>query len=120
MIYNWFSSLYKRYEEGIDFTFTEDEPKLYENLNWITGTKPTKEEFETFAEEDTAASMLERVRKERNKLIAETDWRFRSDLTPSQEWIDYCQNLRDITNDSSNWSWNSNGDLTVNWPIKPD
>lgn len=120
MIHTWFTSLYKRYEENIDFVFDEDKPKLYENLNWVYGDKPTKEQFETFAKEDTASAMLEKVRAERNKLIADTDWRFRSDLIPSREWIDYCQALRDITNDSTNWSWNSNGDLTVNWPTKPE
>lgn len=36
------------------------------------------------------------VRAERDRLLAETDWRFRSDLTPSQEWKDYCQALRDL------------------------
>jgi len=25
-----------------------------------------------------------------------TDWRFRSDMTPSQDWKDYCQALRDV------------------------
>lgn len=37
------------------------------------------------------------VRMERSSLLSATDWRFRSDLTPSQEWKDYCQALRDIT-----------------------
>ena len=36
------------------------------------------------------------VRQQRNKLLAETDWRFRSDMNPSQAWIDYCQALRDL------------------------
>lgn len=36
------------------------------------------------------------VRAQRNALLTETDWRFRSDLSPSQEWIDYCQALRDV------------------------
>lgn len=36
------------------------------------------------------------VRNTRNELLERTDWRFRSDLTPSQAWIDYCQALRDI------------------------
>jgi hypothetical protein len=119
MIYNWFTSLQKRYKEGTDFTFAEGEAKLYENLNWVIESKPSLEEFQEMAEKDTAAAMLERVRAERNKLISETDWKFRSDLNPSQDWIDYCQALRDITDDSSNWSWNANGDLTINWPTKP-
>tara|TARA_R100001463_G_scaffold52160_1_gene102926 strand:+ start:264 stop:668 length:405 start_codon:yes stop_codon:yes gene_type:complete len=36
------------------------------------------------------------LRQERDRRIAETDWRFRSDLSPSQEWKDYCVALRDL------------------------
>lgn len=53
------------------------------------------------------------VRNERNRLLAETDWRFRSDLTPSQAWIDYCQALRDIPSQAG-FPWN------VQWPSKPE
>ena len=36
------------------------------------------------------------LREERNRRIALTDWRFRSDLSPSQEWKDYCAALRNL------------------------
>jgi len=36
------------------------------------------------------------VRIKRNLALEETDWRFMSDQTPSQEWIDYRQFLRDL------------------------
>lgn len=36
------------------------------------------------------------VRKERNKVLSDSDWRFMSDQSPSQEWIDYRQFLRDL------------------------
>jgi hypothetical protein len=42
----------------------------------------------------------------------ETDWRFRSDLSPSQEWIDYCQALRDIPQQEG-------FPFDVQWPISP-
>jgi hypothetical protein len=35
-------------------------------------------------------------RKHRNKELSRCDWRFMSDQTPSQEWIDYRQFLRDL------------------------
>lgn len=54
----------------------------------------------------------DKVRSRRNQLILETDWRFRSDLSPSQEWIDYCQALRDITNQEG-------FPFNVQWPIQP-
>lgn len=53
------------------------------------------------------------IRNERNRLLAETDWRFRSDMNPSQGWIDYCQALRDITAQQG-FPWN------VQWPVKPE
>ena len=62
---------------------------------------------------------LKRLRIERNRLIQQTDWRFRSDLTPSQEWIDYCQALRDLPANSEP-QLDENGNLTnVNWPVPP-
>ena len=60
------------------------------------------------------------MREERNRLLQETDWRFRSDLTPSQEWIDYSQALRDLPSTASP-KLNDNGQLTnVTWPTKPE
>ena len=47
-------------------------------------------------EEFLVAQPLKELREERNRRIAQTDWRFRSDLSPSQEWIDYSQALRDL------------------------
>jgi hypothetical protein len=52
------------------------------------------------------------IRNERNRLLAETDWRFRSDMNPSQAWIDYCQALRDITAQAG-FPW------SVTWPVAP-
>tara|TARA_R100000700_G_C3173463_1_gene147989 strand:- start:1840 stop:2094 length:255 start_codon:yes stop_codon:yes gene_type:complete len=36
------------------------------------------------------------LRFERNSTLNHSDWRFMSDQTPSQEWIDYRQFLRDL------------------------
>jgi hypothetical protein len=52
------------------------------------------------------------VRAERDTKLAETDWRFRSDMTPSQEWKDYCQALRDVPLQSG-FPW------TITWPDAP-
>jgi len=35
-------------------------------------------------------------RERRNQLLTESDWRFMGDQTPSQEWLDYRQFLRDL------------------------
>jgi len=52
------------------------------------------------------------VRAERNTKLAATDWRFRSDMSPSQAWKDYCQALRDITAQAG-FPW------TIDWPAQP-
>jgi|DEB0MinimDraft_6_1074348.scaffolds.fasta_scaffold06971_2 hypothetical protein len=62
---------------------------------------------------DQAAAAVEFARERRNSLLAETDWRFRSDLTVSQEWIDYCQALRDVP---AQEGFPEN----ITWPIKPE
>jgi len=59
-----------------------------------------------------SASKAAKVRAERNAKLAETDWRFRSDMAPSQQWIDYCQALRDITAQAG-FPW------TIDWPAQP-
>ena len=66
-----------------------------------------------------AAEPMRLLRVERDRLIALTDWRFRSDLNPSQAWIDYCQALRDLPANSTP-ALGENGQLTgVNWPTAP-
>ena len=58
--------------------------------------KPTDEEINAKVIELLALEPLKELREERNRRIALTDWRFRSDLSPSQEWKDYCVALRDL------------------------
>lgn len=51
----------------------------------------------TQTEQDTQTTAKARfVRQTRDAELAKTDWRFRSDMTPSQAWKDYCQALRDV------------------------
>lgn len=61
----------------------------------------------------TPEQLASEIRAERNRLLSETDWRFRSDLMPSQAWIDYCQALRDITAQES-------FPQSVLWPTEPE
>lgn len=52
------------------------------------------------------------VRAERDRRLSETDWRFRSDMNPSQEWKDYCQSLRDVPEQPG-------FPFDIAWPAKP-
>jgi len=82
--------------------------------------QPTEAQIQAKIAELTAAEPLRQLREQRNQLLAATDWRFRSDLTPSQAWIDYCQALRDLPANSTP-ALDENGQLTgVNWPTPPE
>ena len=92
-----------------------------DTINWISDDipQPTEEEIQAKIAELEAAEPLRLLRIQRNQLLQQTDWRFRSDLTPSQEWIDYCQALRDLPANSEP-QLDENGNLTnVNWPVPP-
>ena len=67
-------------------------------LTWLdeNSEKPSDEELHAKIAELRSAQPLKELREERNRRIALTDWRFRSDLSPSQEWKDYCVALRDL------------------------
>ena len=81
----------------------------------VTETQIIEKANELFALEP-----MRLLRQERNRRLAETDWRFRSDLTPSQEWIEYSQALRDLPSTASP-ELDDNGQLTnVTWPTKPE
>ena len=78
---------------GIPFSFDDNVVK-WEIVR--DKTPPTEEEIKTKLQELRVAQPLKELREERNLRIALTDWRFRSDLSPSQEWKDYCVALRDL------------------------
>lgn len=59
-----------------------------------------------------AAEPLKRLREERNRRLAETDWWGASDLTMTTDQENYRQALRDITNHYTDLD-------TVVWPTKP-
>ena len=60
-----------------------------------------------------AAREMEEIRRHRNGLLTETDWRATSDLTMSDAWKTYRQELRDIP--ASNTIFKD-----VTWPTKPE
>ena len=90
-------------------------------LEWLDErTKPSESEIQAKIQELEAAEPMRLLKEERNRKLAETDWRFRVDLNPSQEWIDYCQALRDLPSNSDP-QLDENGQLTnVTWPEVPN
>jgi hypothetical protein len=66
-------------------------------------------------EEAVAISLpfrLKQLRKERDKLIAETDWWVLADRTPTEAQLQYRQELRDITN-------GFDCEVEITFPTKP-
>lgn len=100
---------------ALGFNATLRQNELYFDVD----NPPSEKEVQAKLEELEAAEPMRILRMERDKIIAQTDWRFRSDLSPSQAWIDYCQALRDLPATATP-SLDENGNLTnVTWPTPP-
>ena len=74
------------------------------------GHKPTETEIQEKIEEVIAAEPMMMLRDERDKLLAETDWRATIDYQGAKqsEWLTYRQALRDLpanTADANNPTW---------------
>ena len=94
----------------------------YNDLNWEgKTTKPTESEIDAEVTRLNNLEPMTQLRYERNKKIAESDWRANSDVTLSDEWKTYRQALRDITSGASP-KLDSAGRLdmtSVTWPTEP-
>ena len=95
----------------------------YTGLEWLdSGQQPTKTEVADKIAELDAAEPMRLLRIERNKKIAETDWRVLPDQTPSDDWINYRQALRDLPASASpKLDSNYNLDFSsFTWPTEPE
>ena len=95
----------------------------YSGLEWLDSkqTKPTETEVNSKISELDNAEPMRLLRIERNRRIAQTDWRAGSDLTLASAWSTYRQALRDLPA-SATPKLNSNNELdltSVTWPTKP-
>ena len=82
----------------VQFTAEEETQKDAEEKIWADGA---------------AAREMNDIRNYRNSLLMETDWMGFSDVTLSDEWKTYRQELRDIP--ASNTVYKD-----VTWPTKPE
>ena len=94
----------------------------YSGIEWLDSEqKPTKTEVADKIAELDASEPMRLLRIERNKKIALTDWRMLPDQTPSDEWTNYRQALRDLPA-SATPKLNSDYELdltSVSWPTEP-
>ena len=95
----------------------------YAQLVWYSQDipKPTLLEVETKLNELRQSEPLKRLREERDRLIAETDWWVLPDRTPTDEQLAYRQALRDLPDTATPVLDSSNrlGISGVTWPTKP-
>ena len=95
----------------------------YSGLEWLdSGQQPTEQEVKAKIIELDAAEPMKLLRIERDKKIAETDWRMLPDQTPSDDWINYRQALRDLPASASP-KLDSNYELdfsSFTWPTEPE
>ena len=96
----------------------------YSGLKWMdSGQQPTEQEVKAKIIELDAAEPMRLLRIERNKKIAETDLRMLPDHTPSDDWINYRQALRDLPASASpklDPESEYELDLTsIKWPTEP-
>ncbi len=95
----------------------------YEQLVWLdkSQTKPTLDELHTKLSEMNAAEPMKQLRVIRNQLLAESDWMANSDVTMSDAWKTYRQELRDLPAVSTPKLGTDNllDMSSVTWPRKP-
>ena len=89
-----------RIEDGVELALTPEEEAArdVEEQEWADEV-PVRE--------------MEDIRSHRNRLLTETDWMANSDVTMSDAWKTYRQELRDIP--ASNTVYKD-----VTWPTKPE
>jgi len=95
----------------------------YSGLEWMdSDQQPTKTEVDDKIAELDAAEPMKLLRIERDKKIALTDWRVLPDQTPSDDWINYRQALRDLPASASpKLDSNYNLDFSsFTWPTEPE
>ena len=105
---------------GAEWAMNADD---YNQLQWFSEDipKPTILEVEAKIAELKAAEPMRLLRKERDRLIAETDWWVLPDRTPTDEQLAYRQALRDLPTTATPVLDPTSplGISGFDWPIKP-
>ena len=96
-----------------------------EGIHWLDSNKIRPSDSDIMAEMQKAEDALpmKRLREERDKKLAETDWWAMSDRTMTTEQTNYRQALRDIPANVDAGTLTAptieNGRLVFDWPEKP-
>ena len=86
-----------------------------ERLAFTTEEETARDAEEKAWSDATPTRRMANLRSQRNSLLAETDWMANSDVTMSDAWKKYRQDLRDITKQTPSDDALSN----ITFPTKP-
>ena len=89
-------------------------------IKWLEGTSEISRS--DISDKLTALIQTEpmtELRRQRDMLIAESDWRANSDVTMSSAWKTYRQALRDMPANNTSASWDGQTLGNVTWPTEP-
>ena len=118
MIYDKISAL-KSLKPSAQWTWTGTD---YSGLNWLdSGSAPTESDLNAEVIRLNNAEPMRLLRLERDRKLANCDWRASSDLTLSDAWKTYRQSLRDLPASASP-KLDSDGNLdmtSVTFPTQP-
>mgnify|MGYP001277467298 CR=1 FL=1 len=103
--------------------FVVSETDGVRTINWLDSsqTQPTDDEINAEIDRLQGLEAMKLLRNRRTNLLARSDWRANSDVTMSEEWKTYRQQLRDLPSSSSpKLTDDYDLDLTsVTWPTEP-
>ena len=98
-----------------DFSVSKISDGSIEITDWNSelGSEPTEEQLNAVSSDAEVTAKFKSIREQRNQLLSETDWMANSDVTMSDAWKKYRQDLRDLPA--------SNADPTkIVFPSKPE
>lgn len=104
-------------------SFSVSETDGIRTINWLDSsqTQPTDSEIDAEITRLQGLEAMKLLRERRSNLLSQSDWRANFDVTMSDEWKTYRQQLRDITK-TANPKLNDDYTLdisSVTWPTKP-
>ena len=107
---------------GAEFTCTETQEGV-RTINWLDSsqTPPTESEIDAEIKRLQDLEAIRLLRQQRNSKLCQSDWRANSDVTMSDEWKTYRQQLRDMTK-TANPKLDEYYELdksSVTWPKEP-
>lgn len=93
-----------------------------EKITFVEGFTnfPTEKEIQAKLAELKTVEPMRVLREERNRKLAQTDWRASSDLTLSNKWKTYRQALRDLPSTATPTLDNDGNLQNVTWPNEPN